>query len=102
MTKVQRYSGIMFIFTGLFNIADYFLTIKLLQIGIEEWNPLVRHLLNTKALPFIKIILIPLTLLLIWKSRAHYQSRLLLYSITLFTVYFLLMCYFIYIFQTIT
>lgn len=99
-TKLQRLSGMMLFFVALFNIVDYFSTIKVLQMGFEEWNPLVLHWLNTGVLPIIKILVIPSILLIIWKLRAHFQSRLLLYSSILFTVYFLLMCYFAYIFRT--
>ena len=100
-TKTQRLSGMMLIFTALFNIADYFLTMKVLQLGLEEWNPLVLHWLNTGVLPVIKIIIIPSILLIIWKLCLHFQSRLFLYSSILFIVYFSLMCYFSYIFHVV-
>lgn len=100
-TKAQQLSGMMLFITALFNIADYFLTMKVLKLGFEEWNPLVLYLLNTGVLPVIKIIMIPLFLLIIWKLQCHFQPRLFLYSSILFAVYFLLMCYFVYIFQAV-
>ncbi|NLC43981.1 MAG: hypothetical protein GX783_06830 [Clostridiales bacterium] len=99
--KTKRLSGLMLCFTALFNIADYFLTIKALQLGFDEWNPFVLLWLNTGVLPVIKIIVIPLLLLVIWKLQSHFKSRLLLYSSVLFTVYFMLMCYFVYIFHVV-
>lgn len=98
-TLAQRLSGMMLFFTALFNIVDYCLTMKVLEMGLVEWNPLVLLWIETGELNIIKIILIPLILLVIWKLRSYFQPRLILYATVLFIVYFMLMCYFVYIFR---
>ncbi|HHY82300.1 MAG TPA: hypothetical protein GX505_06430 [Clostridiales bacterium] len=99
--KTNRVIAFMLIFTALFNIADYFLTMEALKLGIEELNPLVRYWINTSFLPLIKVVIIPAVLFMIWKLRIHIGKRMLVYSSLLFSVYFLLMIYFALIFLSV-
>ena len=99
--KTNRFIAFLLLSTALFNIADYFLTMKALKLGIEEMNPIIRNLIGTAFLPIIKIVLIPAVLFLIWKLRSHIGKRLLFYSSLLFSVYFLLMLYFAFIFMSV-
>lgn len=52
------------------NIIDYFFTTKVLNLGAEEWNPIVEYLIDIELFVVIKILIIPVVLLLIWKLRS--------------------------------
>ena len=59
----ERLAGMMLLFTALLNITDYILTMKALEMGMEEWNPLVRSWIHSGVLPIVKIVIIPAALL---------------------------------------
>lgn len=93
----MKHSRLVFLFllgTAIFNILDYFFTMEALRMGYEEWNPVIDSILHHPILPFIKLLLIPLSLAVIWKVRNRIGPRLVYYSGTVFSVYLLLMIYF--------
>ncbi len=61
----------------LLNIADYFLTVAALAEGHGEANPIMAPLVGTIMLPIIKFFLVPLILLLIWKTRHRIGQSLI-------------------------
>ncbi len=54
---------------GVFNVADYFLTLRCLESGFVEGNPIMAPVVGTAWFPIIKIILVPLGLYLVWRVR---------------------------------
>lgn len=54
---------------GVFNIADYFLTLRCLESGLVEGNPVMAPIVGTVWFPIIKVLLVPLGLYLIWTVR---------------------------------
>jgi hypothetical protein len=68
--KSDRLAGTMLFLAAVFNIIDYFFTTKVLNLGAEEWNPIVEYLIDIELFVVIKILIIPVVLLLIWKLRS--------------------------------
>jgi hypothetical protein len=50
------------------NILDYFFTLKAVELGFKEGNPIMNIALVNNFFPFIKLILVPIGLFIIWKS----------------------------------
>ena len=79
---------------GIFNVADYFLTLEVISQGHEEANPIIDAILPTIYFPIVKLVVVPLLLLFLWNLRQHFNRRCMLYVWTGFMVYFSLMIYF--------
>ncbi|MFO8060992.1 MAG: DUF5658 family protein [Bacillota bacterium] len=54
---------------GVFNAIDYMLTLRCLEGGLLEGNPIMAPIVGTAWFPLIKVILVPLGLYMIWKVR---------------------------------
>ena len=52
-----------------FNVADYFFTIRALSWGIPEGNPVMDLIVYTPLFAGVKVMLIPLALLWVWRVR---------------------------------
>ncbi|MFO8059036.1 MAG: DUF5658 family protein [Bacillota bacterium] len=57
---------LMLIAIGVFNIADYVVTMQAVRDGFTEGNPLMQSILFTPWFAAIKLLLIPSCLLAIW------------------------------------
>ncbi len=57
---------LMLIAIGVFNVADYFFTLRALEAGFTEGNPFMDAIIYTSWFPAIKLLLIPCGLLAIW------------------------------------
>jgi len=53
----------------IFNIADYMLTLRCLEGGLVEGNPLMAPVVGTPWFFFIKVVLIPVLLYGVWRVR---------------------------------
>ena len=100
MKDKEKYKlvGFFLICTGIFNILDYFLTLKALGMGYEEANPIINVILDTPLFPIYKLIVVQGLLTLIWTLRYKVVKRLHLYAGIVFIAYFLLMIHFSRIF----
>lgn len=76
------------ILIGIFNILDYYFTLRALAAGFKELNPLINAVVNTLYFPLIKLVVIPLLLVLIWclHSRIN-QERFSFYVRLMFFAY---------------
>ncbi|WP_034327391.1 DUF5658 family protein [Alkaliphilus transvaalensis] len=79
---------------GLFNIADYFLTLEVVGQGHQEANPIINAILYTPYFSIVKLLVVPLLLLLIAIVGRRLPKRCLFYTGATFLVYFVLMVYF--------
>jgi hypothetical protein len=80
--------------TGVFNVADYLLTMLALNMGYREANPIMKLIIDTKFFPIVKILIVPLLLYSIWARRHKVGPRILFYSGLVFGAYLVLMVYF--------
>ncbi|WP_242661376.1 DUF5658 family protein [Alkaliphilus metalliredigens] len=96
MFKEKKYKllWVLLFGTGVFNVCDYFLTLKAIGMGYEEANPLVDGILHTPLFPITKLLIVPALLVLIWFLRKRVGKRVMLYAWTVFIAYFSLMIYF--------
>lgn len=96
MVKTRSFMivGVMLVLTGLFNVLDYYFTLKALSIGYEEANPVVDIILDTPLFPIIKLVVIPAMLFIIWLLRDKVEKRLAWYVGTVFVAYSALMLHF--------
>ncbi|EEG78442.1 DUF5658 family protein [Dethiobacter alkaliphilus] len=83
---------------GVFNVADYFLTLYALSRGMREGNPVMDMIVDTVYFPKVKLVLVPLLLLLLWLNRQRVGKRLYVYVWIIFIAYFLLMVYYAWLF----
>ncbi len=68
------YLAAIILFLGLFNVLDYFFTLRALAAGLEEANPLMRALVDTPWFDFVKLLLVPALLSIAWRVRTHLGS----------------------------
>ncbi len=71
---------------GALNISDYFFTIKAMELGFTEGNPVMNMLVDTKYFTIVKLILVPMGLLVLWKAKNQTSKYGLLLAV-------LLICY---------
>lgn len=57
---------LMLIAIGVFNVADYVVTLQALEAGFTEGNPFMDAIIGTPWFAAIKLLLIPCCLLAIW------------------------------------
>ncbi len=92
-TRRDRCIGYTLIAIGVFNFADYLLTLRALSLGIPEGNPYMDALIGTPWFPIVKLVIVPVGLYRIWMLRhgMGWISRtllgLLLAAYTWVTVY---------------
>ena len=69
MTK--RMFGILLFLIGLLNVADYFFTVKALELGGREANPIMLLAIeaNEWMFPVVKLALVPLALIAVWLTE---------------------------------
>ena len=79
---------------GVFNVADYFLTLYAVKQGFREANPFMDAILHTFWFPKVKLLAVPLLLLVIWLHRKRIGGRMQYYAGTLFAAYTSLMVYY--------
>ena len=86
--------AVLLITIGIFNVGDYYFTLKATIIGYQEFNPLISLIIGTVYFPVVKLIIIPLLLFVIWllKSKVNFL-RLHIYILMLFISYFALILY---------
>lgn len=86
--------ALLLILLGIFNVGDYYFTLKAAAIGYQELNPLISPIIGTLYFPMVKLIIIPLLLLIIWLLRFKVHCiRLHIYVLLLFFSYFTLILY---------
>ena len=90
----ERLLWLLLIGTGLFNKADYFLTLDALGRGFYEANPVLAPMIGTYEFPLVKLLLVPLMLYLLWRIRHLIGRRIVAYAFVPFVSYFSLMLYF--------
>lgn len=94
----KRLLWLLLLGVGVFNVADYFLTLYAVKQGFREANPFMDTILHTVWFPKVKLLVVPLLLLLIWLRRKQLGSRLYFYVWLIFIVYASLMVYYAYLF----
>ncbi|MFO8059804.1 MAG: DUF5658 family protein [Bacillota bacterium] len=81
------------VLVGAFNALDYFLTLRALNLGFEEANPIVAAIIGTPFFPVVKLVAVPLCLWLMWLLRRRTRPGVLRLVWVAFSVYVLLMLY---------
>ncbi len=69
----DRWIKVALIGIGIFNFADYFLTLRALSLGIPEGNPYMDALIGTPWFAVVKLIVVPAGLYRIWMVRHGMQ-----------------------------
>ena len=69
-------------------------TIKRLEKGFEEANPIMASMIGTYAFPLVKLLLVPLLLIAIWQNRDRLRVVATKFSWIPFLCYFILMIYY--------
>lgn len=83
---------------GVFNVADYFLTLYAVKQGFSEANPFMDAILHTVWFPKVKLLVVPLLLLSVLLYRKRAGDRLYYYVGVLFMAYASLMLYYAWLF----
>ena len=83
---------------GVFNVADFFLTLYAIKHGFREANPIIDLIVDTVYFAKIKLLLVPLLLLLLWLGRKQFGHRLYYYVWFIFLIYTCLMLYYVWLF----
>jgi drug/metabolite transporter (DMT)-like permease len=83
---------------GVFNVADYFLTLYALEMGCREANPVIDLVVDSIFFAKIKLLIVPLLLLFLWVRRKKVRQRLYFYVWLLFVAYMFLMLYYAWLF----
>lgn len=92
--KKFSFIAVLLITIGIFNVGDYYFTLKATIIGYQEFNPLISLIIGTVYFPVVKLIIIPLLLFVIWLLRFKVHCiRLHIYVLLLFFSYFTLILY---------
>ncbi len=81
------------VLVGTFNVLDYLLTLRALNLGFEEANPLVAAIIETPLFPLVKLVAVPLVLWGIWLLRRRTRPGILRLVWLAFSAYALLMIY---------
>jgi len=79
---------------GVFNIADYIITLDFLKKGFHECNPLMAAIIGSYGFPLVKLILIPLVLLALWQKKELIGKSIARLFWLPFLIYFYLMGYY--------
>jgi hypothetical protein len=98
MEQKSKLLGLLLLGTGIFNAADYFVTLIALERGFSEANPVMSVIVHTVYFVKLKLVVIPLLLVLVWVGRRRVGHRLYYYAWGLFASYGSLMIYFIWLF----
>jgi hypothetical protein len=96
--KKHRLLYLLLLGAGVFNVADYFLTLHALRMGFREGNPLIDLVVDTVFFAKIKLIIVPLLLLSLWFRREKVGPRIYFYVWLVFIAYLLLMGYYKWLF----
>ncbi len=83
---------------GVFNVADFFLTLYAIKHGFREANPIIDLIVDTAYFAKIKLLIVPLLLLLLWLGRKKIGHRLYYYVWLIFLAYTFLMLYYVWLF----
>ena len=97
MADKKKLLGLLLLGTGIFNAADYFVTLYALERGFREGNPVMSAIISTGYFPQLKLVVIPLLLFGVWLSREKVGYRLYYYAWGLFASYTALMLYFVWL-----
>ena len=54
---------------GLFNVLDYFLTLRALGAGLHEANPFIRTIVDTPLFGIVKLLIVPALIHHLWRIR---------------------------------
>ncbi len=88
----MRYMLSILLLIGFLNISDYFFTVKALELGFKERNPVINLIIDTYFFPFLKLLLVPMGLFVIWKlnNKTIFISILITF---VFLIYFIVNIY---------
>ena len=95
----NRHMAILLLGIGLFNITDYFFTVKALSLGAREANPIMNMIVHTPLFPLVKLILVPGALVLIWIFRSkikRLRKQIMLLLLVAFMGYLAVNVYHLY------
>ena len=84
--------------TGVFNVADYALTLHALGVGFREGNPFVALIVDTPFFAKLKLLIVPLMLIYLWHKSKKLGDRIYPYAWTIFIAYGALMVYYAQLF----
>ena len=90
----DRLTWLLLVGIGIFNKIDYFLTTHFVGMGFRELNPLMKPIVETMTFSLLKLAVVPLLLIVLWKIRHKMGSQLVQYLTLPFMGYLGLMVYF--------
>ncbi len=94
MTDKARLTRLLLFGTGVFNVVDYFVTLRALEMGFVEGNPVMSVIVGTVYFTKVKLVVVPLLLVLVWVYGRRIGKRLCYYAGGVFVAYGGLMGYF--------